>query len=217
MVNAAIVVFTIRGLIVAGFFPAVAAAAGTYRRWLLSDEKRWGIIETWRCFSALWHSEMPNANSLGYALAAAWTLVLFDYRVLTVMQLGVIGPFIAGILIVVALFLLLVTAVIWPVRATFAESTWWQVRYSANLILARPLCSLALTAEFFIVLWGLVYYPAIVVTAGPSALLFITTVTVFAFGHLPRPGESQAREVHVPELVSSAPTNHLTQEERSLT
>lgn len=188
VVNAAMVVYTLRGLIVIGFFPAVGAAVSTYRRWYWAEDKRWGIVETWNSFSGFWREDMIGANASGYLLTLVWLVLIVDYRVLSVVQLGIVGPVVAGVLIVVSVFMLVFTAVFWPVRATFDEPWLWHMRCSATVVLGRPLCSVIIVAEAFVLLWAFLHYPAIVVAAGVAAMLFLATITTIPFAKLPRDG-----------------------------
>lgn len=61
IVHIAVIVHTLLGLVVCGFFPSLAASNTTYRTWLLEVEDRsWTVKHTWTVFHRAWKQELDR-------------------------------------------------------------------------------------------------------------------------------------------------------------
>ena len=47
VVNVVMLIHTLMGLILGGFFPSIAAAYATFRTWLIDEDQSWRIRQTW--------------------------------------------------------------------------------------------------------------------------------------------------------------------------
>ena len=65
VVSAATVLFTLRGAVIAGFFPAVAAAHTVYRARLLDADGDRSLRRAVALFARSWREEFPRANAPG--------------------------------------------------------------------------------------------------------------------------------------------------------
>ncbi|QHC58895.1 DUF624 domain-containing protein [Rathayibacter sp. VKM Ac-2760] len=185
VVSAAAVLYSLRGLVVAGVFPSVAAAHATYRAWLIGDDRSWSVRHTVSTFARAWREEFPHANTPGYVLLAVGGVLWIDHRVLGAVEVDGTGVAVTGILLVVSALFTLFCLVFWIVRAHFQERTRWVVRTAAQLLVARPLCTLLLGAVLLLLLQLAASVPALGVLAAAAVLPFAASAVVFAFGRLP--------------------------------
>ena len=85
VVNVAMLVHTLMGLIVGGFFPSIAAAYATFRTWLIDEDQSWRVRQTWTVFHRAWKDELTQANLFGWGqliigLALAVMLSAREFR-----------------------------------------------------------------------------------------------------------------------------------------
>ncbi|ROS29821.1 putative membrane protein YesL [Rathayibacter sp. PhB127] len=193
VVSAATVVFTLRGAVVAGFFPAVAAAHAVHRARLLDADGPWSLRQTVSLFARSWRDEFPRANLPGYVLLGVGAVLWVDRRILGGVEVDGLGVAVTGVLLVVSALFALFAVEFWVVRAHFAERTRWQLRTTAQLLLARPLCTVMLGAVLLLLLALATSLPGLGLVAAGAVLPFAATVVVAAFGRLPGLSRSAAR------------------------
>ena len=185
-INIAAVAHTLLGLIVAGLFPSIGAMCGLWRTWLLEPSDRaWSVRETWIRFHREWKAQLKSANLLGWPMAVLWGLFLYDYWIVNWHDAGMVGYACAGILLMAIVVYGLFSMLVWVVRANFAETNRWCVRMTLQMLLARPLCSLALFAVFVLSVAMLVRWPGMLVVFGLSLPMLAGTACVYWFGRLP--------------------------------
>ena len=64
VVNIAMLVHTLLGAVVLGFFPSCAAAQTTFRTWLRAEDRSMRAKEVWGIFHGAWKNELAkNTNS----------------------------------------------------------------------------------------------------------------------------------------------------------
>lgn len=185
VVNAAMILYALRGAIVLGAFPSIAAAYSTYRTWLLDEDRSWTASRAFRTFGEAWRAEFPRANGPGWALTAIWLVLLLDHRILQRAEVDELGLVASGILVLVMAFSAVFTPLFWAVRANFDEPGRWLVVRTAQMVIARPLCTLTVIAAELVVGWTAVQVPAAAVLMGPAATIFVVCAIVFSFGRLP--------------------------------
>ncbi|NRG39305.1 DUF624 domain-containing protein [Rathayibacter sp. VKM Ac-2804] len=185
VVSAAMLVFTLRGAVVAGFFPSVAAAHAVYRARLLDADGPWSLRRTVSTFARSWSDEFPRANLPGAVLLGVGALLWADHRILGGLEVDAVGVAATGVLLVVTVLFALFAVEFWIVRAHFAERTRWQLRTTALLLLARPLCTLMLAAVLLLLLALATSAPVLGLLAAAAVLPFAATAVVQAFGRLP--------------------------------
>ena len=186
VVNVAMLVHTLMGLIVGGFFPSIAAAYATFRTWLIDEDQSWRIRQTWTVFHRAWKDELTQANLFGWVqlligLALAWDYYLVNWNDLG----GVIGVGVSGLLLLLNLVFWTVAALSWSVRANFDEPLTWILRMSANMMLARPLCTLLLLAFTVIIGWTWSQWPGVFMVFGAAVPIFAVQAVIYSFGGLP--------------------------------
>jgi uncharacterized membrane protein YesL len=142
-------------------------------------------VHGFRVFAEAWRDEFPRANWPGYGIAAIWTLLWVDYRILSQVALDAWGSAASGVVVVVTLLFAVFSLVFWVIRANFDEPIAWLARTTAQMIIVRPACTLILLALMLLAIWLVVTAPALAFIAGPPALLFATVGIVYAFGRLP--------------------------------
>ena len=69
VVNIAMLVHTLLGAVVLGFFPSCAAAQTTFRTWLRAEDRSMRAKEVWGIFHDAWTNELKQANLFGWPLA----------------------------------------------------------------------------------------------------------------------------------------------------
>ena len=92
VVNVAMLVHTLMGLILGGFFPSIAAAYATFRTWLIDEDQSWRIRQTWTVFHRAWKDELTQANLFGWVQLLIGLALAWDYSLVNWTDLGgVIG------------------------------------------------------------------------------------------------------------------------------
>lgn len=202
VVNAAMIVFTLRGGVILGFFPAVAAAHAVFREWSLDRSPGgWAVSQTWSAFATHWRSERPTANATGWSLTAAAAVLVADLWIVRTFPMGYPGLILSGALVVVATVFALASMLVWPVRAHFDESQWWCVRTAVQLVIARPLCSTALIAVISILIVVFSAWPPLMILLGLAAPPFASCAVVRGLGRIPgwRPADARELDILTPE------------------
>ena len=185
VVNVAMLVHTVLGLVVGGLFPSIAAAYATYRSWLLAADRGWTVRETWSVFHTAWRAELRSANLFGWATAAVWAVLGYAYWLVLHNDMGPLGYAASGVLLMTLVFWGLFTLLAWALRANFAETNGWAALMTLQMVVARPLCSL-LTALLFLVtvcVWAM--WPGILAVFGISVPILLSAYVAYVFGKLP--------------------------------
>ncbi|MCI1832632.1 MAG: DUF624 domain-containing protein [Bifidobacterium sp.] len=184
--HVAFVVHTCAGLVLAGFFPSVAATYATYRTWLLDvDDRSWSMRQTWITFHRAWKKELVAANVLGWPQFALWALIVWEYWLVQNNDFGVSGIAVSGLLLVVNVFYGLFVILSWAVHANFDEGPVWIVRTSLGMVIARPLCSMMIVLLLLITAWIYSMWPGLVVAFGLAVPIYVFMATVYSWGRLP--------------------------------
>ncbi|OZG62049.1 drug resistance transporter EmrB/QacA subfamily [Bifidobacterium lemurum] len=194
VVHIAFIAHMLMGLVVAGFFPSIAAAYATYRTWLLDvDDRSWTMKQTWSVFHQAWKAELKPANALGYPQFVVWLVLIWEYWLMNWNDLGPVGYGVSGALLVLNVVYGLFVMMSWAVHVNFDERLWWQVRTSFQMVVARPLCSLMLALLLLLVVWAYYTWPGLMVAFGVAAPAFAAMGAIYSFGRLP------GMDVHVLE------------------
>ncbi|MFC7624746.1 YesL family protein [Microlunatus sp. GCM10028923] len=185
VVNVAFLVHTVMGVIFAGFFPSVAASYATFRTWVLDGDRSWAFGQTWTVFHRAWRQELLSANAFGWPQLAVGVLLLWDRYLANQNDMGIAGIAVSGLLFAIIVLFALFVAVSWAIRSHFDERPWWLVRASLRMVLARPVCSLALIVLLAVVAWAWYTWPGILVCFGLATPIFVIVTTIYSFGRLP--------------------------------
>ena len=121
VVNIAMLVHTLLGAVVLGFFPSCAAAQTTFRTWLRAEDRSMRAKEVWGIFHGAWKNELKQANLFGWPLAVCWVVLAIDYYMMNWHARGTFDVAVSGILFVLALVLLAFTMLVWVVRANYDD------------------------------------------------------------------------------------------------
>ncbi|MFT8356215.1 MAG: YesL family protein [Bifidobacterium aquikefiri] len=186
VVNIAIIVHTLFGLVAAGFFPSISAAYSTYRRWILSvDDRSWSITKTWKVFFHEWKSDFVGANVFGWIQFVVWAVLLWEYWFVQQNNLGQMGFAVSGILLVLNIIYILFVLESWAIRSHFNERAGWIIRTTFTMILVRPICTFFVLVVVLLV--GVAYYkwPGLMVACGISIPIFTTMMCIYSWGKLP--------------------------------
>lgn len=185
VVNVAIVVHTLMGFVIAGFFPAVAASYSTFRTWVLSVDKAWTVRQTWSIFHQAWKGDRAGANAFGWPQLAIGIVLVWDYYLANWNDMGTMGIAVSGILLLANLFYGLFVLTSWAVRSNFEERPSWIVRTSLQMVLARPFCGLAIVVLLCLTVWAWMTWPGILMTFGFAVPIFAVVIAVYSLGRLP--------------------------------
>jgi len=185
VVNVAFVAHTVMGLVVAGFFPAVAASYATFRTWVLSTDRSWTVGQTWVTFHRAWKWDLGAANAFGWPQLIVGLLLAWDYYLANVNDMGTVGIAVSGLLLLVNVFYGLFVLASWAVRSNFEERPRWIVRTSLQMVLARPLCGFVIVILLCVTVWAWITWPGVLMTFGFAVPIFAVVVAVYAFGRLP--------------------------------
>lgn len=196
VVNVAILVHTLAGLIIVGLFPSLAAANATYRTWLLSDDRSWTVSQTWKLFHREWKSNLKSSQVLGYLQLVVGILLAYDYWIVnTNARTGMTGVVLSGFLAVLLVVFLLFSVMSWVMASHFDEGLAWIARTSLGMVVARPLCSLMLLCTIFLIGWVCCRWSGVFVGFGFSLLVFAGQAVVYSFGHLSGFSPSKQEEI----------------------
>ena len=186
VVHIAFIVHTVMGLVVAGFFPSLAAACSTYRTWLLDvGDRSWRVKQTWLTFHKAWKDELWPANLFGWPQFLIWGLLIWEYWLTMNNDMGRIGFAVSGVLLLFNLIYGLFVFLSWPVRSNFDEGFMWTLRTSLSMVIARPLCSLMVFCLFLLTVWAYYTWPGLMMAFGVSVPIYATMMAVYSWGRLP--------------------------------
>lgn len=185
VVNAAMVAFTVRGFLLAGFFPSVGAAYATYRTWIRSTDQSWTARQTWVVFRAAWGRDFVSANRFGWPQLAVGLFLGWDYYLANWNYMGAAGVAVSGALLVILVLYLAFAMLSWVVRSNFDESAWWVIRMSVRMVVGRVWCTLMAMLVLVLIAWVWWTWPGVLMAFGLSLPIFLTVMIAFSFGRLP--------------------------------
>lgn len=189
--------YTLRGGVLLGVFPATAAVHDALRADLMSDDgaERSGLRAR---FGQTWRRSFRRANTLGYVYTALWAVLFFEHRLLDGAGGSGLGSAAAGLLWFAMAHLFMVGALVWMLDAHFAESVPALLRRASTLVLGRPLVGLGATAAFAAVLCLYYLVPGLIAVFGVTGPALATSVFLWHSGVLPRTGPTLSEEKEVP-------------------
>lgn len=177
------VLWTLRGGVVLGMFPATAAVHAVLRRDVLrGDDGHRPLREE---LAGFWRAELWPANRLGYSLAAAWAVVLLDRQLLATVDLGGMAPVLAGLQTLATVVLAVVTACAFPLAAHVDEGAPALLRRSLLLLLGRPRAALLTTVAVGAVLCAYYVVPGLVPVFGVALPAWVAFGCLWHSGALP--------------------------------
>ncbi|OFQ96685.1 hypothetical protein HMPREF2909_00535 [Alloscardovia sp. HMSC034E08] len=179
-------IHTLMGLIIAGFFPSLAATYATIRTWFLDDDDRWTWRTAWTVFHDVWKTDCGAANLFGWMQVMIGLFLGWDYYLVQTHNFGhLFTVAVSGVLLVVNMFYWLFAIMSWLIRAHFQENTWRIVRMSIAMSIARPLSSVCIIVFFAITLWVWMHWPGIFMTFGIIVPLYVCIAAIYTFAKIP--------------------------------
>lgn len=180
--------WTLRGGVLLGVFPATAALHGVLREDARSALARPGEAPAPRGlragFGELWHREFAAANRLGALLVLCWAVLVFDRRVVERLDLGALGPLLAGGVTVAGVWLGIVTVLVWPLQSHFDEGAGALLRRALILTAGRPGTAALAGAGVGALLCAYYLLPGLVPVFGLAAPAAVATAALWRSGVL---------------------------------
>ncbi|GEK19588.1 YesL family protein [Cellulomonas xylanilytica] len=184
--------WTLRGAVVLGVFPATAAVLAVVRRDAMRGDDDRDRLALRQEFGAFWRQELRPANGVGWTVTAVWAVLLLDRHLLAVVDLGLAGPVLAGLLWVVTAFAFVMTAALPALSAHFAEGPGALLRRGAALVVARPRQALLNAAVVGVVLCTYYVVPGLVPVFGVALPASVSFWYLWGSGLLAAPTTSPA-------------------------
>ncbi|WP_129336138.1 YesL family protein [Cellulomonas endophytica] len=184
---------TLAGGVVLGAFPAGAAVLAVVRRDVLDaaaaerpgaadPAARTSLVAEFR---AAWRASFGPANRLGWTVTALWAVLLLDRRLVATVDLGGLGPALAGLLWVLTLVAAVATLAVPALAAHFDEGVRATLRRAVLLVLGRPLVALGHAAVVGVVLAAYGLVPGLVAVVGLALPALLSFTTLWRSGVLP--------------------------------
>lgn len=184
VINVAFVAHMLLGAIVAGFFPSLGATFATYRAWLLSADRSWGVKQTWMTFHRAFAEEIGSANAWGWPLLGVGALLVWEYYLTNWNDMGALGIAASGVLLGANVMFGVLALVLWVVRSHFQAPALWLVRRSMQVVLCRPLCTVMMLAVFLITVAICATWPGVFMVAGVSLPVGAAVACVYSYGRV---------------------------------
>lgn len=184
VVNLAFVAHTLLGAVFAGFFPSVGATFATYRAWMLSADRTWGVKESWLTFHRAWADELGSANAWGWPMVGIGLLLAWEYYLTNWNDMGVLGIAASGVLLGANVMFGVLALVLWVVRSHFQAPALWLVRRSMQVVLCRPLCTVMMLAVLLITAAICATWPGVFMVAGVSLPVGAAVACVYSYGRV---------------------------------
>ncbi|SDE49562.1 YesL family protein [Glycomyces harbinensis] len=185
--------WTLRGGVVLGVFPATAALHGVLRkdaRLAAANRDEAPAPAGLRAeFGALWRREFAAANRLGALLVLCWAFLVLDRRIVEHLDLGGLGPLLAGGLTVAGVWLGVITALVWPLQSHFDESARALLRRALILTAGRPATAALAGAGVGVMLGAYYLVPGLAPVFGLAAPAAVATTALWRSGVLAVPND----------------------------
>ena len=196
--------WTLRGGIVLGVFPASAAVHAVVRRDAMRGVEGRGTRAVRVEFRDAWRAELVPANVLGYTVSALWAVLLLDRHVLGVVDLGLAGPVLAGLLTLLTVAAFVATAALPALASHYAEGPVRLLRRAAVLVVARPRQALVNALVVGVALGTYYVVPGLVPVFGVALPAWLSFATLWASGLLPNPDAQGRHPGAVPAVPAAA-------------
>ncbi|MGO1346111.1 MAG: YesL family protein [Bifidobacterium psychraerophilum] len=209
VVNIAIIVHTIMGLVLGGFFPSVAASYATYRAWILNPQDRsWTVRQSWTIFHRTWKRELLAANLFGWPQSLIWLVLIWEYWFVQHNNLGAMGFAVSGVLLVLNLLYALFVLVSWAIRANFDEGPLWIVRTSFSMVVVRPLSSLVMLILLVVTVMAYYKWSGLMVAFGVSLPIFVVMMVLYSWAKIPGMDVHDIEPIEKDQRKRQADTRH---------
>lgn len=186
---------TLAGGVVLGALPATAAVYAVLREDRLEqiaeetgDPPRAGR-RLWSDFWRAWREEFWRSQRLGGALLLGWLVLALDRWILAGTelgaQLGLATPLASGLVVVLTVALVLLSAVVWPLAAHFSDPVPRLLRMGLVLLVRRPSITLSLALVLMAAVWLAQTVPGLVPVFGVVLPAWVVTALLWRSGAMP--------------------------------
>jgi len=156
-INVLWILFTLRGLVVGGAFPATIAALGVSRKLILRDSE----VKIWQTFKQVYREEFLQSNILGWFLSIIGGLLYINFRIISKSagDFAIVTPF---AFYFVLFFYSIIVIWSFPLLAHY-KATWFQHVKNAFIIgLTKFHYTFAIGLLAFTVMYFSLEYPGLV-------------------------------------------------------
>lgn len=183
---------TLAGGVVLGVSPATAALCTVLREDQLEQaaenagEHRPSRGGLWSHYWAVWRTEFWRAQRLGGALLLGWLVLALDRWVLTGTQLSTTtGPLASGLVVVLTVVLVLLSAVVWPLAAHFSDPLPRLLRMGLVLLVRKPSITFSLALVLAGTIWLAQSVPGLMPVFGLALPAWVVTALLWRSGAMP--------------------------------
>lgn len=186
---------TLAGGLVLGALPATAAVCAVLREDRLEQiaeetgEPPRTRRRLWSDFWGAWRTEFSRSHRLGGTLLLAWLVLALDRWILggteLGAQLGLASPLASGLVVVLTVALVLLSAVAWPLSAHFSDPVPRLLRMGLVLLVRRPSTTLSLALVLTAAVWIVQTVPGLVPVFGLVLPAWIVTALLWRSGAMP--------------------------------
>ncbi|UOQ50133.1 DUF624 domain-containing protein [Gracilibacillus caseinilyticus] len=161
--------FTLAGLVAFGVFPATAALFATIRQ----DIKEEDDVKLFRTFLHFYKKEFIKSNLLGYIIAIATALLLFNIHVLGLMEASLFKSFMMVMSYILLAIIAIVALFLFPIYAHYQLSLLGYFKYSAILAIGKPIKTVMMLALIAGVCYFYYSIPGFIPALGVSLLAYL--------------------------------------------
>ncbi|MGN8645876.1 YesL family protein [Gracilibacillus sp. HCP3S3_G5_1] len=170
-------IFSILGLFVAGIFPATAALFATIRQ----DIKSENDIKLFHEFIHYYKQAFIQSNILGYILTIAAAILLFNIQILGRLDSSLLNSTLMVMTYILLAIIALVAVFIFPIYVHYQFSVLGYIKYSAILVIGKPLHAIAMLALIAATIYLYYLVPGFIPALGVSLLAYIIMRTAYSF------------------------------------
>ncbi|SFM18734.1 Uncharacterized membrane protein YesL [Gracilibacillus orientalis] len=170
-------IFSVLGLFIVGIFPATVALFATIRQ----DIKTEDDIKLFQQFIHYYKQEFIKSNILGYILTAATAVLLFNVQVLGRLDSSLLNSTLMVMTYILLAIIALVSVFIFPIYVHYHFSVLGYIKYSAILVIGKPLHTIAMLILIAATCYLYYIVPGFIPALGVSLLAYIIMRTAFSF------------------------------------
>ncbi|MFD2656585.1 YesL family protein [Gracilibacillus thailandensis] len=170
-------IFSVLGLFIVGIFPATAALFATIRQDIKSEDD----IKLFREFIHYYKQEFIKANILGYILAIATAILLLNIQILGQLDSSLLNSTLMVMTYILLAIIALVAVFIFPIYVHYQFSVLGYLKYSAILVIGKPLHTIAMLVLIAATFYLYYLVPGFIPALGISLLAYIIMRTAYSF------------------------------------
>ncbi|GAA0291522.1 putative membrane protein YesL [Gracilibacillus halotolerans] len=175
-------IFSLVGLFVLGLFPATTALFATIRQDIKSEDD----VRLFRSFLHYYKQEFLKSNLLGYLMLSLAILLIVNLQVLDIMDSSLLHSSLTIMTYILLAILALISVFIVPIYVHYNFSILGYIKYSAIMVIGKPLQALALLAIIAVLFYLYYLVPGLIPAIGVSLLAYIIMKTAYPSFAIPR-------------------------------